>query len=244
MFDRDRGGSCSGCKQLYNRFSQFSESQAPPFIPEGCRYFVLLALIIVLLGVLQRQAIATCARIYMRRWVHDSNACSCFSWVPTVRCCCSGRVRCCSVVLVRTLQHCSVPNVKKLYSDAEDGADRGACCVAYVSGADSDAEDGADRGACCVAYFFPCGVCRMVLAGAPRVGPPEVTHRTACVTPAPLRAVRRLSMSAVVRRWATQLRPSSLTEVRASTQNGRALLSSTYLHLMRVGDVGPDPGNF
>ena len=69
LLDHDRGGSCSGCKQLYNRFSQFSETQAPPFIPQGCRYFVLLALFIALLGVLQKQAVATCVRIYMRRWV-------------------------------------------------------------------------------------------------------------------------------------------------------------------------------
>ena len=51
----------------------------------------------------------------MRRWVHDSNACWCCSEAPTVRCCCSSRVCCCSVVLVRTLRHCSVPNVKPLY---------------------------------------------------------------------------------------------------------------------------------
>ena len=36
---------------------------------QGCRYFVLLALFIVLLGVLRKQAVATCVRIYMRRWV-------------------------------------------------------------------------------------------------------------------------------------------------------------------------------
>ena len=79
-------------------------------------FFVLLALFVVLLGVLQKQAVATCARIYMRRWVHDSNTCWCCSEAPTVRCCCSSRVCCCSVVLVRTLRHCSVPNVKPLYT--------------------------------------------------------------------------------------------------------------------------------
>ena len=38
------------------------------------------------------------------------------SWrSPTFRCCCSSKVCCCSVVLVRTLRHCSVPSVKPLY---------------------------------------------------------------------------------------------------------------------------------
>ena len=32
-------------------------------------FVVLLALFVVLLGVLQKQAVATCVRIYMRRWV-------------------------------------------------------------------------------------------------------------------------------------------------------------------------------
>ena len=58
---------CSGSLQLPTLLQiQLRESKVLKCI---CRYFVLLALFIVLLGVLQKQAVATCVRIYMRRWV-------------------------------------------------------------------------------------------------------------------------------------------------------------------------------
>ena len=63
---------------------------------------------------MSRQSGGYLGATYMRRWVPDANASWCCSEAPTVRCCCSGKVWCCSVVLVRTLWHCSVPNVKLL----------------------------------------------------------------------------------------------------------------------------------
>ena len=58
---------CSGSLQLPTLLQiQLRESKVLKCI---CRYFVLLALFIVLLGVLQKQAVPTCVHIYMRRWV-------------------------------------------------------------------------------------------------------------------------------------------------------------------------------
>ena len=39
----------------------------------------------------------------------------CCEEAATVRCCCLSKMRFCSIVLVRTLWHYSVPNIKQLY---------------------------------------------------------------------------------------------------------------------------------
>ena len=103
----------------------------------GIFFGLFLALLRALQSMRQGGSYLCAPHIYAG--VLDANPCWCGSEAPTVRCCCSSEVCCCYVVLVRTLQHCSVPSVKQLYAELEPAwqnrPQEAACSLQYL---DSD----------------------------------------------------------------------------------------------------------